>query len=214
MNETKSTFEINKIYQNFKFKTSVTPPSMRVYFCCYEHDDTFHFNITITKFFRLTENPWICSCKLLEWKQDITNKKRAGKIPQKCVTDLQRGEVHCTGTGDEYSYVFDNKLSPRCGQPEDMKDRSVYYALRKNTKCTMTGWTKPQNATSLVVRMKLKAMEDFVRKSIDPNGTATPAKKLRQDQFKAKYRKAIKNTIEYQMSRKEKRINEEIKNEI
>lgn len=149
----------------------------------------------------------------MEWKQGITNKKRAGKVPKKCIKDLQTGLVRCSGNDDEYAYVFDNKLSPRCAQPEDMKDRSVYYALRKNTKCTLVGWTKPDTTTSQLVRMKLKAMEDFVQKSIDPNGTVKAVKKQRQDQFKAKYRKAIKNTIEYQLSQKEKRINE-VKNEI
>lgn len=98
-----------------------------------------------------------------------------------------------------------------------MKDRSVYYALRKNTKCQMVGWTKPAavvDSKSEVIRMKMKAMEEFVQKSsFNPNGPAKPMKKQRQDQFKAKYRKAIKNTIEFQLSQKEKRTNE-VKNEI
>lgn len=150
----------------------------------------------------------------MEWKQGITNKKRGGKIPKKCIKDFQTGDVQCTGSDDEYSYVFDNKLSPRCDQPEDMKDRSVYYALRKNTKCAMVGWTKPtSDTTSHVVRMKLKAMEEFVQKSFDPIGTAKPMKKQRQEQFKAKYRKAMKNTIEYLLSHKEKTMSE-VKNEI
>lgn len=128
------------------------------------------------------------------------------------------GEVRCTGNDDEYAYVFDNKLSPRCDQPEDMKGRSVYYALRKNTKCTMVGWTKPIQASdtrSEVVRMKLKAMEEFVQKSLDPKGTIHPIKKQRQDQFKAKYRKAMTNTIEFVLNQKQKRgKNNELKNEI
>lgn len=125
------------------------------------------------------------------------------------------GEVRCTGNDDEYAYVFDNKLSPRCDQPENMKDRSVYYALRKNTKCAMIGWTKSTSDTSRseVVRMKLKAMEEFVHKSVVSKGPVNPAKKQRQDQFKAKYRKAMKNNIEYLLSQKEQRI-DEVKNEI
>ncbi|KAJ6639684.1 TLR4 interactor with leucine rich repeats [Pseudolycoriella hygida] len=175
---------------------------------------TRFFDIPSVKFIRLTENPWTCSCKLQQWKQGITNKKRSGKIPKKCVKDFQKREVHCTGNDDEYSYVFDNKLSPRCDQPEDMKGRSVYYALRKNTKCTMVGYAKPVNATSEVIRMKVKAMEEFVHKSFESKGKkSNPMKKQRQDQFKAKYRKSVQNNIEYLLSQKEKRINE-VKNEI
>lgn len=156
----------------------------------------------------------------MEWKQGVTNKKRAGKIPKKCVNDLQKGEIRCTGNDDEYSYVFDNKLSPRCDQPEDMKDRSVYYALRKNTKCSMVGLTKPDNITSEVVRMKLKVMEEFVKKSFNPigNGKVDPMKKQRHDNFKAKYRKAMKNNIEFLLNKKDQRTNNNgnngVKNEI
>lgn len=138
-------------------------------------------------------------------------------MQKKCVSDLQKEEILCTGNDDEYSYVFDNKLSPRCDQPEDMKDRSVYYALRKNTKCTMANWTKPDNITSDVVRMKLKAMEEFVKKSAPTgNGRVDPMKKQRHDQFKAKYRKAMKNNIEFLLNKKDQRINVNngVKNEI
>lgn len=167
----------------------------------------------VLKFYRLTENPWTCSCQLLEWKQGITNKKRSGKIPKKCINDLQRGEVRCTGSGNEYAYAFDNKLSPRCALPEDMKDRSVYYALRKNTKCT----TKRTaiDAKSQVIRMKLKAMEEFVNNSARPHGkVASPLNKQRHDQFKVKYRKVMRNDIEYLLSKNEKRGNDEVRNEI
>lgn len=153
----------------------------------------------------------------MEWKQGITNKKRAGKIAKKCITDLQRGEIQCTGNDDEYAYAFDNKLSPRCNQPDDMKGRSVYYALRKNTKCTTTKPAPPlMEAKSDVIRMKLKAMEEFVEKSMTPQGkTISPIKKKRQDQFKAKYRKTMmQNSIEHLLSLpKEQRI-DEVNNEI
>ncbi len=128
------------------------------------------------------------------------------------------GEMRCTGNDDEYAYVFDNKLSPRCDQPEDMKDRSVYYALRKNTKCTMVGWTKPvsSDARSEVIRMKQKAMEEFNQRLLDPIAkvVTTPVKRQRHDQFKAKYRRTMKNNIEYLLSQKEERSNNEVRNEI
>ncbi|XP_037026204.1 toll-like receptor 3 [Bradysia coprophila] len=170
------------------------------------------FDLPSVELIRLTENPWTCSCQLLEWKQGITNKKRAGKIPKKCINDLQRGEVRCTGSGNEDAYVFDNKLSPRCGLPEDMKDRSVYYALRKNTKCT----TKPViDVKSEVIRMKLKAMEEFVHKSTNLRGkVVSPLNKQRHNQFKAKYRKVLKNDIKYLLSQNEKKEVNEVRNEI
>ncbi|KAL5290828.1 hypothetical protein ACFFRR_010300 [Megaselia abdita] len=80
------------------------------------------------KMMRLTENPWKCSCEMTIWKAKITNQVRL--LPEElCVTDMISGEVMCKRI---YKYKFDNKMTPRC---ENVKKRSVYYALRKNLKC-------------------------------------------------------------------------------
>uniref|UniRef100_T1GKP4 Uncharacterized protein n=1 Tax=Megaselia scalaris TaxID=36166 RepID=T1GKP4_MEGSC len=62
------------------------------------------------------------------WKAKITNQVRL--LPEeRCVTDRMSGEVICKKI---YKYKFDNKVTPRC---ENLKKRSVFYALRKNLKC-------------------------------------------------------------------------------
>lgn len=156
----------------------------------------------------------------------MTNKKRAGKIPKKCINDLHRGEIRCTGNDDEYAYAFDNKLSPRCGQPDDMKGRSVYYALRKNTKCkTPVARTKPTKPIkpetvqpkSEVLRSRMKAMEEFYQKTMPPQQKATnPLKRQRQEKFKAKYLKTMENSLGYQLreDKKKQRNGDEVNNEI
>lgn len=91
-----------------------------------------------------------------------------------------------------------------------MKDRSIYYALRKNTKCE----TKPVlaaasiNSKSQVTRMKLKAMEEYVHKTTNVRGKGiSPSNRQRHDQLKVKYRKLMKNDIEHLLSKNEKHVN-------
>lgn len=98
------------------------------------------------KLIRLTGNPWVCTCELLEWKEAITNAARGKRLlPQygsDCFMNGKTGQYESCDdelmdTYPRYAYEFDNRLSPRCdGGPAKIEHRSVYYALRKGIKCT------------------------------------------------------------------------------
>lgn len=97
------------------------------------------------KMVRLTGNPWICSCEMTSWRQAITNRKRGRPLSKKitnCFTNPKTGKLENCQKNDagsnypEWTYEFDNKLSPRCdGGPDEVKHRSVYYTLRHSVKC-------------------------------------------------------------------------------
>lgn len=87
--------------------------------------------------FRLINNPWVCTCEMNNWKQAITNRIRSNRLQEKCLYNKKTGEkMKCNNNRNEFSYIFDNKLSPRCdGGPIDLQYRSVYYTLRKHLRC-------------------------------------------------------------------------------
>lgn len=78
---------------------------------------------------RLIENPWKCTCDMAIWKPDITNSIRGVK-QENCIQDYISGKMITCRNYDNYK--FDNKLSPRCS---NIKNHSVYYALRKDLQC-------------------------------------------------------------------------------
>lgn len=106
------------------------------------------------KLIRLTGNPWICTCDLVEWKQAVTNVARGKRLlPQygsECYMNGKTGQYDSCDEQllDDYprwAYEFDNRLSPRCdGGPDDVKHRSVYYTLRRSIKCTQKSVSSPQ----------------------------------------------------------------------
>lgn len=110
------------------------------------------------KLLRLTGNPWICTCDLMEWKQAVTNAARGKRLlPQygsECFLNGKTGEYEACDDElmDDYprwAYEFDNRLSPRCdGGPEEVKHRSIYYTLRRSFKCA-SSVRKPMNWTKL-----------------------------------------------------------------
>lgn len=108
------------------------------------------------KMMRLNENPWKCSCEMSVWKAKITNQVRM--LPEeRCVTDRISGEVMCKQI---YKYKFDNQMTPRC---ENVKKRSVFYALRKNLKCPRTENAKNKR------KMKIFRIRNDSRRSNEIN---------------------------------------------
>lgn len=93
------------------------------------------FNIKSIKLLRLINNPWECSCSMRNWKQAITNKVRSKKINNKCSLESRLERTNCVSTSIQ-TYSFEHKIAPVCNGPMNVKDRSVYYALRKNFKCS------------------------------------------------------------------------------
>uniref|UniRef100_A0A182PH15 3-phosphoinositide-dependent protein kinase 1 n=1 Tax=Anopheles epiroticus TaxID=199890 RepID=A0A182PH15_9DIPT len=71
---------------------------------------------------RLIENPWQCSCAMVQWRQAATN----------------RLKVSSSSENPLASYVYSNKLTPRCSDSaHGIQNRSVYYVIRKNLNCQM-----------------------------------------------------------------------------
>lgn len=98
------------------------------------------FDNPTVKLIRLIDNPWICTCDMRSWRQAITNRVRSTRLSSSkrtCAVDPQTGFESCTeALTNQYSYQFDNKMSPRCdGGPSEFQYRSVYYTLRHNIKC-------------------------------------------------------------------------------
>uniref|UniRef100_A0A2Y9D1U1 LRRCT domain-containing protein n=1 Tax=Anopheles funestus TaxID=62324 RepID=A0A2Y9D1U1_ANOFN len=71
---------------------------------------------------RLIENPWQCSCSMVQWRQAATN----------------RLKVSSSSDNPLAAYVYSNKLTPRCSDPaQGIQNRSVYYVIRKNLQCNV-----------------------------------------------------------------------------
>lgn len=151
------------------------------------------FDKASLKLVRLTGNPWMCTCDLVEWKQAMTNVARGKRLlPQygsHCFMNGKTGQYD--GCDEElmddyprWAYEFDNRLSPRCdGGPDEVKHRSVYYTLRRSIKCTSAE-----------------------QKSVDPKQSKVTPHQLEKQRIQSKYAAALEK---YAHERKLQRQNEE-----
>lgn len=105
-----------------------------------ELPNNFFSSLTSLKLARLTDNPWQCSCIMTSWKQGITNKVKIVKpATSKCVVSEENSKkMDCVTIPPLVDYVYDNKMSPRCGAPAEIDGRGVYYALRKDLRCPIS----------------------------------------------------------------------------
>lgn len=126
------------------------------------------FSTIHPKLLRLNENPWHCSCGMSEWKPMIVN-----KIKQKTLKPCDFAEDKGLSCAKEnrfaYKYVFDNKVAPKCSQPEYFINWSVFHAMRRILKCpdykpklrknvNDTENTEPNTTTQTVTTEELKVM--------------------------------------------------------
>lgn len=90
--------------------------------------------------YRITDNPFQCSCHMSFWKQHITNAIRKGRSNQKCLADpTVPSRMQCNSNQYSFEYGFDAKMTPRCdGGPDEALGRSVYYSMRKTLACPST----------------------------------------------------------------------------
>lgn len=153
-------------------------------------------------FLSLTENPWICTCEMTVWKQAITNRERAGRAARDCDRNGATGHVtKCERNDNDYVYVFDNKLSPRCdGGPDHVRHRSVYYSLRKSMKCNQKKGTmesKKLAATNPLKYKHLTATEkrNYYERYIKPRSMVLPssskAKNVHKDMIRQQYQRLV-----------------------
>ncbi len=110
-----------------------------------------------------------------KWKQGITNKIKSTKIEEKCEFDEYGNQISCHFVP---VYTFDHKFAPKCAAPTMVKNRNLYYALRKILKCS----TRSKNAEKKKIKDRhLKFVLKEVLKEKNKN--------------KARY----ENTLEYQL---------------
>lgn len=108
------------------------------------------------KLARLNGNPWKCSCDMTTWDPNITNQRRT-LSQERCIREFHTGKVVSCRTVDVYK--FDHKLAPRC---RNVKNRTVYYALRKELKCISRKRTiknHPRNIDTAKFNRKYKLLE-------------------------------------------------------
>lgn len=103
------------------------------------------FSSVALKLVRLTDNPWDCSCEMSDWNQAVTNSIRLSKISssedENCIRNPKTGKIdYCNEQFidfPQYSYGFDNKMSPLCNDNAiNQKSKSVFYVLRHSIKCS------------------------------------------------------------------------------
>ncbi|XP_058128930.1 insulin-like growth factor-binding protein complex acid labile subunit [Anopheles ziemanni] len=105
---------------------------------------------------RLIENPWLCSCTMVEWRQAATN----------------RLKVASTG-----SYVYSSKLTPRCSDPaQGIYNRTVYYVIRKNLPCNSHKTFQP---TRRITELNHQKQETLIRRRLITAAKTIPPAALR-----------------------------------
>lgn len=86
------------------------------------------------KLLRLSENPWHCSCHMSDWKPMIVNKVKQ-RIFKQCEYTGDKGIGCAAKSHFGYKYTFDNKVAPRCAEPKQFNNWSVFHAMRWIFKC-------------------------------------------------------------------------------
>lgn len=123
------------------------------------------------KLIRLTENPLICSCEMSEFKQAITNMQRGKRAStpsnDKCLgagkTFVSCERTNIAGDYPQWTYEFNNRLSPRChGGPERVKGLNMYYALRQHLKCSIRESNK--NLTQKLTTYQMEKQQRLEKK--------------------------------------------------
>ncbi|KAH1022987.1 hypothetical protein HUJ04_012283 [Dendroctonus ponderosae] len=140
------------------------------------------------KLLRINENPWHCTCEMSEWKPII-----ASRIKQKYLKNCEfiddKG-IGCAGIGSrfEYKYIYDNRVSPKCAEPEQYKQWSVFHAMRKIFKCPDY---KPKLKPQIFYKNKTNISNSISASENDMQNptTASNISKLKNRRLKAKLRK-------------------------
>ncbi|XP_055303660.1 uncharacterized protein LOC129569142 [Sitodiplosis mosellana] len=104
------------------------------------------FAVKSLKLVRLIDNPWVCSCGMVDWEQAVTNSvrlnKKTSRRDQNCIRNPKNGQiVYCDAKFDDfpqYSYGFDSKITPVCNDSSSSspEPQNVYYVLRHSIKCS------------------------------------------------------------------------------
>ncbi|XP_056645137.1 leucine-rich repeat-containing G-protein coupled receptor 5-like isoform X1 [Diorhabda sublineata] len=85
------------------------------------------------KLIRLNDNPWHCSCDMSEWKPMIINKIKQ-IIVKPCDYTSDKG-ISCAKDRFAYKYIYENKIAPKCSQPDEFVNWNVFHAMRRILRC-------------------------------------------------------------------------------
>lgn len=120
------------------------------------------FSSPSLKLVRLSGNLWDCSCEMSDWNQAITNSIRLNKLSsskdEHCIRNPKTGKIdYCSDQFDDYpqySYGYDNKLSPLCSDGSlNEKSKTVYFVLRHSIQCSQP---TDQSATAIDEKNRIK----------------------------------------------------------
>lgn len=93
------------------------------------------FSKIYPKLIRLNENPWHCSCDMSDWKPLIVNRVKQRVILPCEFSNDDKGLSCSTEKRLSFKYVYDNKVAPKCAEPDHFVNWSVFHAMRKILRC-------------------------------------------------------------------------------
>jgi len=88
------------------------------------------------KVLRVNNNPWICSCYLAQLDPSITNTVSQRNY-QMCTHD-GKSTIECNSM--RATYVYDDRVAPKCSYPEKYKGKDVYSVVSTFFKCSKHHW--------------------------------------------------------------------------
>lgn len=161
------------------------------------------------KLVRLKNNPLICTCDMVYWNQAVTNSIRLNKKTtnrdENCIRNPKTGRIEfCNGLYDDfpqYSYGFDNKMTPLCtDNAKSTEPQNVYYTLRHSKKCAQPAFElnkkkiqKQREQKKLMVTMeKLSRSQGHMNnEQISWSSQQWINKKIRKTQFEDKVKRTM-----------------------
>lgn len=79
------------------------------------------------KLIRLNDNPWHCTCEMLEWNPMVTNKVKQ-RLATACNMEHDKG-INCVAD-KMYAYRYENRVAPKCQTPNKVKNNDVFQAMK------------------------------------------------------------------------------------
>ncbi|KAJ3639456.1 hypothetical protein Zmor_002816 [Zophobas morio] len=138
------------------------------------------------KMIRLNENPWHCSCDMSDWKPIIINRIKQ-KIVKACDFSHDKG-IGCVQSFT-FKYIYENKVAPKCAEPKEYTNWSVFHIMRRLLKC-------PEYKPKLKKHVK-KVYEHTKTSNITEHNKISKADLLRNKMIKhgAHFNNSVNNNV-------------------
>ncbi|XP_076043093.1 uncharacterized protein LOC143026494 [Oratosquilla oratoria] len=95
------------------------------------------FRTLPAKLIQLQDNPWHCSCSLLQLRPTVTNKVRRTKYLT-CRWDEKLGTTCKPDVKTQL--IYDGRVTPLCHTPVEHRGHVAFHVARKNLKCPKKFW--------------------------------------------------------------------------